>query len=64
MSPDKNAYGDDTPSASDHYQKIRFPSLVGFTVTGAEDGEKVTVATRINCKTIHQKRYRTLPGAH
>jgi hypothetical protein len=50
MSPDKNVDGDDIPNASDHFQKTKLSSLVGFAVTGAKEGELVTVATRINCK--------------
>lgn len=34
----------------DQYKKIKFPSLVGFAITGGKDGDLVTIATWINCK--------------
>jgi hypothetical protein len=50
MSQAKDVNEDNIPEKPDRYQKIRFPSLVGFAVTGAKDDEPVAVATRINCK--------------
>jgi hypothetical protein len=31
-------------------KQLSFPSLVGFTLTAGEDGQKVTIATLLNCR--------------
>jgi hypothetical protein len=50
MSEVKDVKDDNIRSQDLQYKKIKFPSLVGVALTEAKDGEKVTIATWVNCK--------------
>jgi len=46
----KDVNEDNISRNPDRYQKIKFPSLVGFTLTGFKDGKLGIVTTQVNCK--------------